>query len=252
MEISEVRVRIIQDDKDRLKAVCTVTLDDVFVVRDVKVVEGAHGLFVAMPSRKLSVPCQRCRTQNNLRAKYCNECGQKLPAARIPVDDNGHEKAHRDVAHPIAASFRHTIQERVLEAYHTEGKDEKAGSVYSIADHQHLSGGPMLELFNSFRREVLSLDECVREEFLKLYVAYKAETNFVDIVPQAKRLCLSLNIDFPEIDDPRSLCKDVTSIGRWGNGNVEVGLDELEDIPYVMGLVRQTLERQLGEEEFEE
>jgi predicted transport protein len=104
------------------------------------------------------------------------------------------------------------------------------------------------ELFEAFRQQVLALDECVTEEFLKLYVAYKAETNFVDIVPQAKSLRLTLNLNIPEIDDPRGLCRDVTSLGRWGNGDVEVRLERMEDLPYVVGLVRQALERQLGEE----
>ena len=76
-----------------------------------------------------------------------------------------------------------------------------------------------------FRKEVLALDPCVTEEFLKLYVAYKAETNFVDVVPQAKRLRLSLNMQFHELHDPRGMAKDVTNLGRWGNGDVEVGLD---------------------------
>jgi predicted transport protein len=86
----------------------------------------------------------------------------------------------------------------------------------------------------------------VTEEYLKLYVAYKAETNFVDVVPQAKRLRLSLNLAFHEIDDPRCLCEDVTLVGRWGNGDVEVGLAAMDELPYVMGLVRQALEQQLG------
>ena len=80
-----------------------------------------------------------------------------------------------------------------------------------------------------------------------MYVAYKAETNFVDIVPQAKRLRLSLNMSFAEISDPKGLCKDVTRLGRWGNGDVEVGLSSLEELPYVIGLVRQALEIQLGD-----
>ena len=94
---------------------------------------------------------------------------------------------------------------------------------------------------------MIALDPCVSEEFLKLYVAYKAETNFVDVIPQAKRLKLSLNINFSEINDPKSLCLDVTSLGRWGNGNVEVVLSSLEGLPYIIGLVRQALEKQLGE-----
>ena len=99
------------------------------------------------------------------------------------------------------------------------------------------------------RTELLGLDECVREEYLKLYVAYKAETNFVDIIPQSKRLRLNLNMPFPEIDDPREICKDVSSLGQWGNGEVVVALENLEDVPYIVGLARQALEIQLGEEE---
>jgi predicted transport protein len=106
----------------------------------------------------------------------------------------------------------------------------------------------MRELFDAFRKAVLALDPCVTEEFLKLYVAYKAETNFVDVVPQAKRLHLVLNMDFADINDPKGLCKDITGIGRWGNGNVGVGLSSMDELPYVIGLVRQSLERQLGSE----
>lgn len=120
----------------------------------------------------------------------------------------------------------------------------KAG--YSIDDHPNLLASPIRELFESLRKQVLALDPCVTEEFLKLYVAYKAETNFVDVVPQARRLRLSLNMAFAEISDPKGLCKDVTGIGRWGNGDVEVGLASLAELPYVMGLVRQSFERQMG------
>lgn len=117
---------------------------------------------------------------------------------------------------------------------------------YTINDHPYLLTSPMREVFEAFRRQVLALDPCVTEEFLKLYVAYKAETNFVDVVPQAKRLRLSLNLNFHEIADPKGLCKDVSEVGRWGNGDVEIGLASLEELPYVMGLVRQALERQMG------
>jgi uncharacterized protein with ParB-like and HNH nuclease domain/predicted transport protein len=123
------------------------------------------------------------------------------------------------------------------------------GSLYSISDHPNLSGGIIRELFDIFRAEVLALDECVSEEYLKLYIAYKAETNFVDVVPQTKRLRISLNIKFSEVDDPRNLCRDVSNVGRWGNGDVEIGLERQEDIPYIIGLVRQALEKQLGEDD---
>lgn len=122
-----------------------------------------------------------------------------------------------------------------------------AKTIYSINDHPFLAkSGEAQSLFEAFRKEVLALDPCVTEEFLKLYVAYKAETNFVDVIPRAERLRLSLNMPFAEIEDPRGLCKDITGLKRWGNGNVQVSLANLDDLPYVIGLVRQSLELQLG------
>ena len=117
---------------------------------------------------------------------------------------------------------------------------------YSIDDHPHLLDSPAKDLFEAFRKEVVALDPCVTEEFLKRYVAYKAETNFVDVVPLAKRLRLCLNMPFNEINDPKSLCRDVSGIGRWGNGEVEIGLSSVDELPYVMGLVRQSFDRQMG------
>lgn len=117
---------------------------------------------------------------------------------------------------------------------------------YSVEDHPSLLKGAMRQVFVAFRKEVMALNPCVTEEFLKLYVAYKAETNFVDIVPQSKRLKLTLNMAFDEINDPKGLCADVTSTGRWGNGDVEISLSTLDELPYVMGLVRQSFELQMG------
>jgi predicted transport protein len=101
-------------------------------------------------------------------------------------------------------------------------------------------------MFEAFRREALALDPCVREEFFKTCIAYKAETNFVDVVPQAKRLLLLLNIAYADIEDARGLCKDVSGLGHQGYGDVQVAMTSLADLPYMMGLVRQSFERQMG------
>ncbi len=131
----------------------------------------------------------------------------------------------------------------ILDAYRP-----KADTVaeYTIDDHPNLLTPTMRPVFDALRKAVLALDPCVREEFLKLYVAFKAETNFVDVIPQAKRLLLSLNMRFADVSDPKGLCRDVTGMGRWGNGDFEVGLSTLDELPYVIGLVRQSLELQLG------
>jgi len=140
------------------------------------------------------------------------------------------------------------LKPEILDAY--QEKDTK--TQYSIKDHKQLLKEPIRSVFQELRKQILAIDPVVTEEYLKLYVAYKAETNFVDIVPQAKRLRLSLNMAFHEINDPRGICKDVSNVGRWGNGDVEVGLQSVEEIPYVMSLIHQSFEKQIGNNEIVE
>lgn len=152
------------------------------------------------------------------------------------------QRAERLAEHATEVWSVPYLESFVLENY----KPETSSHDYCIADHPNLSTGQMRELFEAFRKEVMALDPCVSEEFKKHYIAYKAETNFVDVIPQAKRLLLSINVHFPEIDDPKEICRDVSGIGRWGNGEVEAGLSSMEEMPYIMGLVRQAFERQMG------
>lgn len=158
------------------------------------------------------------------------------------TEDTIRERAGRLAARSVGVWSVPSLPVDVVDAY----KPKAGAAIYKLEDHPHLVAGPLREVFDSFRKQVLALDPCVIEEFLKLYVAYKAETNFVDVVPQAKRLRLSLNMAFHEISDPKGICKDVSSLGRWGNGDVEVGLTSLDELPYVLGLVRQSFEKQMG------
>jgi len=82
MEITEVRVALRQEE--RLKGYATITFDDCFVVRNIRIVKGQKGLMVCMPSRKLA------------------------------------DGTHRDVAHPINNDFRYKIEEKVLAAFNDE------------------------------------------------------------------------------------------------------------------------------------
>ncbi|TRZ88498.1 MAG: hypothetical protein D4R83_00070 [Streptomycetaceae bacterium] len=93
---------------------------------------------------------------------------------------------------------------------------------------------------------MLALDPCVTEVFLKLYVAYKAETNFVDVIPKAKGMRLTLNLSPHELDDPKEISKDISDKGRWGNGDVSVDFNNLSELPYIIGLIRQSFEKQMG------
>ena len=117
---------------------------------------------------------------------------------------------------------------------------------YTLADHPTVDeGGLMQPLFQALRREILALDPCMTEEIVKSYIAFKAETNVVDVVAQARRLRLSLNMKFHDLRDPKGITRDMTSIGHYGNGDVEVAIKDLDELPYVIGLIRQSLEQQM-------
>ncbi|MEY9851439.1 uncharacterized protein with ParB-like and HNH nuclease domain/predicted transport protein [Leifsonia sp. EB41] len=117
---------------------------------------------------------------------------------------------------------------------------------FSIEDHPYLLSSPRRQLFERFSAETLALDPSISRQFLKLYVAFKAETNFVDIIPQKARMLLSLNIPMENLRDERGLAFDVSNKGHWGNGLSEVGMDEDADFSYILGLVRQAFEYQMG------
>ena len=91
----------------------------------------------------------------------------------------------------------------------------------------------------------MNIDPSVKEELKKLYIAFKAYTNFVDVVPQKSRLRLSLNVAVADILDPKGLCKDVSNLGRWGNGDVEVGISNMNELDDIMELIQQAFDKQM-------
>ncbi|MFA7047737.1 MAG: DUF1524 domain-containing protein, partial [Bacteroidales bacterium] len=135
------------------------------------------------------------------------------------------------------------LDQTILDQYR---KKEETLTEYSIDSYEYLKEGKAKNLFERFRKEVLSLDSEISEEYLKLYIAYKLETNVVDVVPQKNKLKLYIYIKFNELNDPKELCRDVSQINHWGNGDVEVILESEEEIGYVIGLVRQAIEKQFG------
>lgn len=123
MQITEIRIKLMDDKEsrnERLLAFCSVTFDHMFVVRDLKIIEGLKGLFVAMPSRKLTDRCGGCHSKNHLRARFCNQCGFRLQEDRAPRDDHGRAKLHADVAHPINAQAREFVQSGIIRSFHEE------------------------------------------------------------------------------------------------------------------------------------
>ena len=128
MEITEVKIKPVGNRSDRLKAFCSITFDDAFVVRDLKIIDGPDGLFVAMPSRKLTEHCPACHAKNSVRARYCDQCGKSLPESV----QNGHDKTHADIAHPINSATRSYIQQTVIAAFDRSSNE--------ASQHEHSVG----------------------------------------------------------------------------------------------------------------
>jgi stage V sporulation protein G len=143
MEITEVRIFLRDNPATKLRAYATVTFDNAFVVRNIKVIEGNKGLFVAMPSRRIEEPCPKCGAKNSLKSKYCNQCGSQLPhkephykeghsategvPGAFTAGKEGRRSEHRDIAHPINVETREYIQKKILEAYDSERAQKAQG-----------------------------------------------------------------------------------------------------------------------------
>jgi stage V sporulation protein G len=139
VEITEVRIKLMEEAGERLQAFCSITFDNSFVVRDLKIIDGANGPFVAMPSRKLTAHCSHCGCKNHLRAAHCNQCGGRLAEDRLVKDEDGRAKLYADIAHPINSACREMIQDRVIREFKLEmDRAQVPGyrSTYDDYDHE--------------------------------------------------------------------------------------------------------------------
>lgn len=150
MQLTEIRISLCGQQGGRLKAFCSLTFDETFVIRDVKLIEGNDGLFLAMPSRKLCDHCSRCGEKNHLRARFCNNCGNRLNENRHLQYRNGNGngsarlKLHADIAHPINAACRLELEQRVLHAYAEEVERSKLPGYVPVT-----LDGPDLDFYDS-------------------------------------------------------------------------------------------------------
>lgn len=160
MEITDVKVFLKEGQDKKLKAYATVTFDNCFVVRNVKVIEGNKGMFVAMPSRKMKDPCPKCHFRNNVRSRFCNQCGSQLPQSESrpavrETEDMARQSEHKDIAHPITTECRDYIQNKVLEAYDIE----KSGGASSSSKPAVSESKPMPTELRPIASEPKPVDE---------------------------------------------------------------------------------------------
>lgn len=134
MEITEVRIFLKDGQDKKLKAYATVTFDNCFVVRNIKVIHSAIGLFIAMPSRKMKFPCPKCHFKNEIGSKFCSYCGAKLPVQEVTMKPKDAKADHRDIAHPVTKDFREILQKKVLAAYEEQAAKGESSPQEDIKD----------------------------------------------------------------------------------------------------------------------
>jgi stage V sporulation protein G len=145
MDITEVRIKLMEDSEDRLRAFCSITFNQAFVVRDLKIIEGTNGPFVAMPSRKMTARCGRCGSKNHMRSNYCNQCGKRLRGSQDLQDIEGaSNKLYADIAHPINQACRDLIQQAVLREYQLELQRAMQPGYVSRYDEEYVEHIPHL------------------------------------------------------------------------------------------------------------
>jgi len=131
MEITEVRINLKEASNNKLKAFATITIENSFVIRDIKIIDGKKGLFVAMPSSKVSENCPNCGKKTPIRNRYCGECGKRLPYSSVSPSVKERREEHRDIAHPINPECRTQIQKIILAAYYEKVNSMAESSVSS-------------------------------------------------------------------------------------------------------------------------
>jgi len=133
MNITEVRIKLLNNQADKLRGFASITVEDCLVIRDLKVIEGNNGLFIAMPSRKLCERCHSCGCKNHMRARFCNDCGKSVRSAQM--ESRGRVRLYADISHPIHQDARDLVERRVLKAFQTEvDRSKESGYVAQSFD----------------------------------------------------------------------------------------------------------------------
>lgn len=153
------------------------------------------------------------------------------------------EKRAQDLASEALEIWAMPIIEQTLLDSYKQDMQNKSKKEYNLENYNFSQ--TTREIFEVLHKYIIALDENITQSYTKLYIAYKLETNFVDIVPQKSKLKLFINIPFNELIDEKGMARNVANIGSWGNGDVEVSIESAQDIVYCLGLIRQALERQL-------
>ncbi len=138
-----------------------------------------------------------------------------------------------------------TVSDDVVQRYKEESSKKR--TEYTFKNYSDSFSDETLAIYNELDKKILNLDSCVKKEFTKLYIAYKADTNFVDIIPQKSALFLNVSLDYDKVNDPKGLCENIADKGSWGTGTTGIHLTSQDQIDDVISIISQALDAQIRE-----
>jgi predicted transport protein len=146
-------------------------------------------------------------------------------------------------------SFEQIQKARAQESIKTISKTNKnvdavAREIKVYTEEEHLANvtEEIKELYEKLKSAILNLDN-LEIKPKKVYIAFVAGRNVVDILPQRKALKIWLNMSKGELDDPKGIAKDVSTTGHWGNGDYEIKIKNDDDLEYILSLIKQSLKK---------
>lgn len=114
--------------------------------------------------------------------------------------------------------------------------------VYTEQDHLDDISEEIKELYEKFKNAILNLDN-IEVKPKKLYIAFVSGSNIADIRIQKSSLKIWINLQHGQLDDPKGICRDVSQIGHWGNGDYELLVNSDDNLEYIISLIKQSLKK---------
>jgi predicted transport protein len=120
----------------------------------------------------------------------------------------------------------------------------KEVKVYTEQDHLGEVDFEIRELYEQVKERLINMDDNISAQPKKQTIGFKVDNNiFCDIVVQGKGLKIYLNLKSGDLEDPKKITRDVSNVGHWGNGSYEIKLNDMDDIDYILSLIKQSLKK---------
>ena len=142
---------------------------------------------------------------------------------------------------PVKKSSSATSIKPLAEKDEAINKVTREIKVYSEDDHTANKSDSVIELYEAFKAAILNLSDDIEIVPRKQRIAFKKDNIICDILIQKKALKMWLNLKKDSLDDPKSMTRDVSTTGHWGNGDYELIIANTNNKEYIMSLVKQAI-----------